>query len=199
MPSAIRDKRLFSFLGFGESSVSSSILPLLLGLLAFILLLTMAGCKHRHHHSEEHRPEKVRPAIVTIYFSKYQGSQSIVESVRRPLPPDKKTDPLAFALSELFKGPTSEEKSQGFFSEIPEGTRLLGLEKKQKTITVDLSRQFSTGGGSNSMSQRFEELKRTLHSINTKDTIRLTVEGKPLELLGGEGLEVPDALKHELQ
>jgi spore germination protein GerM len=136
---------------------------------------------------------------VAIFFSKYQGSQSIVESVIRKFPEPKNTQPLQFALTELLKGPNPEEKSQGFYSEIPKGTKLLGVKTTPSAITVDLSSQFKSGGGSNSIVQRFEELKRTVKSVDTQHEVSITVDGKPLETLGGEGLEVPGSMQSEQQ
>lgn len=136
---------------------------------------------------------------VTVYFSKYQGSKSIVEPVTRELPKTEQAQPLHYAITELLEGPTAEERQQGFYSEIPKNTQLLGIHAKDKSITIDLSKQFTTGGGSNSIEQRLEELKQTTYAADTEHTLTVNVEGKPLELLGGEGLEVPATLQREAQ
>lgn len=164
------------------------------------LSLTFGGCNwFKPSPDDSNRLEKTKTNIesdvVAIYFSKYQGSQSIVENVARKLPEEAKREPLRFALTELLKGPSVEEKSQGFYSEIPKGTKLLGLNKGQKAVTVDLSSQFSGGGGSTSMTQRLEELKRTVKAVDAKSEVNIAVEGKPLEVLGGEGLEVPGTMQ----
>lgn len=190
--------------------------------LALLLLgsttLTLSGCDwlpKPQPGPEQHQPVQTPASdVVGVYFSKYQGSQSIVESVPRKLAGDTEdapdvtgsprpvgtpvgtdVEPLSFALSELLKGPTSEEKSQGFYSEIPKGTRLLGVTKDAKTIHIDLSAQFSTGGGSTSITQRLEELKRTVKAVDASREVVVLVEGKPLETLGGEGLEVPGTMQ----
>jgi spore germination protein GerM len=137
--------------------------------------------------------------VVTVFFSKAQGSQSIVEDVVRKIPSQGQNSPLEFALQELLKGPTPEEKTQGFYSEIPAGTKLLGLNQDKDKVVINLSRQFTVGGGSNSMVQRFEQIKQTAYSLDSAHPISLAVEGKPLETLGGEGLEVQESLKHEQQ
>jgi spore germination protein GerM len=165
-----------------------------------MVLLTLAGCQWFKPHDGALYGNNGHPRdVVTIFFSKYQGSQSIVQNVIRKLPQDAKSNPLQFALTELLKGPTSEEKSQGFYSEIPQGTKLLGLTQDNEAVTINLSNQFTSGGGSNSMEQRFEELKQTVFSIDSSHKINLDVEGKPLDLLGGEGLEVQDSLKRQPQ
>ncbi len=174
--------------------------------LALLLLgsisVTTTGCHLLQPKTKPLTPyeQSTIPAdAVAVFFSKYQGSQSIVESVIRKFPDAKTTQPLQFALSELLKGPNPEEKSQGFYSEIPKGTKLLGVKTTPAAITVDLSSQFTGGGGSTSITQRFEELKRTVKSVDTQHEVTITVEGKPLETLGGEGLEVPGSLQSEQQ
>ncbi len=172
---------------------------LTLGLLSLLLLgaVSLSGCNW-------FGPKPVLPPgqqapiaadEVAVFFSKYQGNQSIVGPVIRKLPEVAKAEPLKFALAELLKGPNAEEKTQGFYTEIPKGTQLLGVTQDPKVVTINLSGQFATGGGSTSITQRLEELKRTVKALDTQHEITVQVEGKPLELLGGEGLEVPGTLQ----
>jgi spore germination protein GerM len=135
--------------------------------------------------------------VVTGYFSKYQGSRSVVEDVARKVPAESQAEPVQYALTELLKGPTPEEKNQGFYSEIPQGTKLLGVKAYDHTLAVNLSKQFAVGGGSTSMQQRVEEIKKTVYSVDSNRQLTLVVEGKPLDTLGGEGLEVPGTLERE--
>lgn len=176
--------------------------PLGLAILGLILagglIFGLLGCKPKPPETGYHQGNMPRD-VVTVFFSKYQGNKSIVEDVVRQLPEDAKSEPLRFALNELFKGPTPEEKSEGFYSEIPKGTKLLSLKKTDDAVNINLSRQFSTGGGSTSVDQRFQELKHTVYSVDSSHKITLSVEGKPLELLGGEGLEVQESLNREQQ
>jgi spore germination protein GerM len=58
------------------------------------------------------------------------------------------------------------------------------------TVIVDLSSEFATGGGSTSMIQRVEELKRAIHKFNTNYELKIAVNGRVLKYLGGEGLEL---------
>lgn len=163
-------------------------------------LFSLAGCNWWKRDSGLVDGNDAHPRdAVAVFFSKYQGSQSIVESVVRKLPQEAQKEPLPYAVSELLKGPTSEEKTQGFYSEIPQGTQLLGVTQDDGTVTVNLSQPFSGGGGSTSMTQRFEELKQTVYAVDSKHTMKVLVDGKPLELLGGEGLEVQDSAKRDIQ
>lgn len=164
-----------------------------------MLVLQQSGCQPQRRSEWTRQPETREQSEVTVFFSKYQGNRSILEDVERKIPQDTEAQPLRFALTELLKGPTSEERSQGFYSEIPRGTRLLGLKKEKSGMVINLSRQFASGGGSNSMQQRFQEVKKTAYSVDGVQKIRLAVEGQPLEFLGGEGLEVQESLQREAQ
>lgn len=78
----------------------------------------------------------------------------------------------------------------GQYSEIPSGTQLLGVTVKNNTVTVDLSEEFATGGGSTSIIGRVEELKKTVTQVNMDYQVKIAINGKLVEYLGGEGLEV---------
>lgn len=172
-------------------------LILSLGLVGLMTTTSLTGCKPKA--LDGIQGNTISRDVVTVFFSKTQGNHSIVEDVIRKLPQESKTNPLEFAIQELLKGPTPEEKSQGFYSEIPAGTSLIGLNQNKDTITINLSKQFTVGGGSTSMTQRLEQVKQTAYSVDNSHQVALAVEGKPLETLGGEGLEVPETMKREQQ
>ena len=54
---------------------------------------------------------------------------------------------FAFAINELLSAPSKWEKSKGFTSEIPQGTKLLSLRESPESILIDLSADFESGGG----------------------------------------------------
>ena len=79
-------------------------------------------------------------------------------------------------------------------SAIPAGTELLGLEVTPMGIKVNLSEEFTTGGGSSSMIARLGQVLYTATSLQPDQGLWLSVEGEPLTLLGGEGLMIPQPL-----
>ncbi len=94
---------------------------------------------------------------------------------------------LATAFNRLLSG--SPEANT--FSNIPEGTQLLNIAVEDDGIYLNLSKEFTSGGGSASMISRVGQVIYTATSLESDAKIWLYVEGEPLELLGGEGLEVP--------
>ncbi|WP_445171836.1 GerMN domain-containing protein [Microcoleus sp.] len=99
---------------------------------------------------------------------------------------DKPDATLQAAFNSLLAGP----KDASVSSEIPKGTKLRSLNVKNDGVYVDLSAEFTSGGGSNSMTGRLGQVIYTATSLKPNTKVWISVEGKPLELLGGEGLEV---------
>ncbi len=80
-------------------------------------------------------------------------------------------------------------------SAIPAGTRLLGLTIRDGIATVDLSREFESGGGSASAFYRLGQVVYTLTQFPTVRAVLFQVEGKTVTTFGSEGivLEGPQA------
>jgi spore germination protein GerM len=136
-----------------------------------------------------------------VYFVKSKGSEMVSESVNRRVPePPPKTDAqrLRVTMEALLKGPTPHEADAGYFSEIPHDTRLLGVRETAKgNLILDLSGDFSDGGGSNSMLQRLHQVTRTVATVPQKRAVYLYVNGKLVDTLGGEGVMVQEPITQD--
>jgi germination protein M len=78
---------------------------------------------------------------------------------------------------------------------IPAGTRLLGLTIRDGIATVDLSREFESGGGSASALRRLGQVVYTLTQFPSVRAVLFQVDGKTVTTFGSEGivLEGPQA------
>ncbi len=90
-----------------------------------------------------------------------------------------------------------EVRKANLYSAVPEGTKILGLDLNQNNIRLNLSKEFTNGGGSDSMRGRLIQVLYTATSLNPDGNLFLSVEGKPLESLGGEGVEVSQPLRRQ--
>lgn len=99
-------------------------------------------------------------------------------------------DKLSQALKRLFKGPANANVS----SAIPEKTKLYKVSVKSDGVHVNLSKDFTSGGGSLSMQGRLGQVIYTASSLSPQTPIWISIEGEPLQVLGGEGLEVPQPM-----
>ncbi|NMG09591.1 GerMN domain-containing protein [Brasilonema sp. UFV-L1] len=100
---------------------------------------------------------------------------------------------LEGAFQQLLAGPTENTES----TTIPQGTKLLGVKSASDGIHVNLSQEFTSGGGSSSMMGRVGQVVYTATALDKNAKVYIEVDGKPLEVLGGEGLELEQPLTRE--
>ena len=131
---------------------------------------------------------------VTIYWLKDTGNklervpETITTAAQQP------DDALETAFTSLLAGP---KDATTVSTTIPQGTKLLGLQMKQDGIHVNLSKEFTNGGGSASMTGRVAQVIYTATTLEPSAQVWIEVEGKPIETLGGEGLELQQPLTRQ--
>lgn len=86
---------------------------------------------------------------------------------------------------------TENPPEANLYNAIPPNTKILGVTTKNKEIRINLSKDFTKGGGSASMQGRIIQVLYTATSLEADAKVYLSVEGKSLKYIGGEGLEVP--------
>lgn len=121
----------------------------------------------------------------TVQFSVYFVLNEKMHAIHRTVPYTKQT--AAAAVQALVAGPTPEEAQLGIFTAIPDGTLLLGVNIEGPTATVDLSREYESGGGSLSMGLRLAQVVYTLTQFPSVETVQFKLDGKPITVFGGEG------------
>lgn len=100
---------------------------------------------------------------------------------------------FAYAINELLLAPSKWEKSKGFTSEIPQGTKLLSLRESSDSILIDLSSDFESGGGAESTYMRIKQLIKTANANSSVPTY-LYINGKQVNVVGGEGVMLKQPL-----
>ncbi|HUQ44440.1 MAG TPA: GerMN domain-containing protein [Candidatus Limnocylindria bacterium] len=96
----------------------------------------------------------------------------------------------AAAMAALLEGPNETElsASPAMYTAIPEGTRFLGLRIEHGVATVNLSREFESGGGSASVLGRLAQVVYTLTQFPSVSGVRFELDGEPVTAFSGEGV-----------
>ena len=89
---------------------------------------------------------------------------------------------------------TENPPESELYSAIPANTKVLNVTSKDQEIRIDLSSEFAKGGGSASMQGRIIQVLYSATSLQPEAKVYLSVEGKSLKYIGGEGLEVPQPM-----
>jgi spore germination protein GerM len=126
-----------------------------------------------------------------------KGVKAVATNIPVKEPTKSAEENLREAFGELLNNKAMGKKGAKVVSTIPKGTKLLSLKTESDGIHIDLSKDFTTGGGSTSMQARLAQVLFTATSFDTNANVWLSIEGQKLEVLGGEGIEVPYPLTRQ--
>lgn len=173
------------------------------GLVGVTLVLGGFGCQPQQTSTEPSpsptaspQPEQTdpEPAVanpeLAVYWIAYKDQEQLVlEPTKLPLDNLENAtseEQLTAAFKRLLEGPANADKTNA----IPEKTQLNSLKLKDDGVRIDLSREFTTGGGTKSMQARLGQIVYTASSLDPKEAIWISIDGEPLEVLSGDGLIV---------
>ncbi len=122
-----------------------------------------------------------------VYWLKNQGNHIAVAPKSLDLP--KSTNQKA-VLEQTFDTLLAGSTDPTVTTTIPQGTKLRSLEVRNDGVHINLSKEFTQGGGSASMTGRVAQILYSATSLTPDAQVWIDVEGKKLEVLGGEGLEL---------
>jgi spore germination protein GerM len=128
---------------------------------------------------------------LNVYWLRDNGQKlELVPSQVKVQAGNNPSNQLQAAFQALLAGSNNSQLA----STIPKGTKLRSLEVKPDGVRVNLSQEFTSGGGSASMTGRLGQVIYTATALDPKASVWINVEGKKLEVLGGEGLEIEQPL-----
>lgn len=137
--------------------------------------------------SKEPSSSKFEQKQVQVYWIDASGSDIELTPSPIAIEQEKSNKPEAI-LESAFKRLLAGSPGEELTSSIPEGTKLNKVNIKEDGIHIDLSKEFTKGGGSASMMGRVAQILHTATSLEPKASVWIEVEGEQLETLGGEGL-----------
>ncbi|XGB39694.1 MAG: GerMN domain-containing protein [Cyanobacteria bacterium LVE1205-1] len=138
---------------------------------------------------------------LAIYWLKDQDGQLKLKTTPLLLKNSTKSTSIKEALQILLAGPSSTDLQNGSASTIPLNTKLLDLQIRSnpgdEEIYVNLSSEFTDGGGSTAMIGRLAQVLYTATSLDSKAEVWISVDGKPLTQLGGEGVLISQPMTRQ--
>lgn len=131
---------------------------------------------------------------VSVYFvGQNAKKEEVYKVVKRVYHGAEDGTKIKYSIENLLKGPTKAEQAKGIYSEIPQGTKLLSIEEKPDKVIVNLSGNFEQGGGTDGLYKRLYQLIKTSNKNTTLD-VYLYIDGKQVEIIGGEGIMINQPL-----
>lgn len=113
-------------------------------------------------------------SVVRVYFMR---ADKVAAAGRQVADPSSKDQTVAA----LLLGPNDFEQSLGMSTDIPGGTKLLGLVVADGTATADLSTDFQPGGAAMQPTKpRVAEIVYTLTQFDDVQQVTITLNGKPV-------------------
>jgi hypothetical protein len=91
------------------------------------------------------------------------------------------------AFTSLLAGPTKAERASGIDTEIPTGTRLLGVSIANGVARVDLTSAYQAGADTRSLQLRLAQVVYTLTQFPTVKAVRFEVNGAPVDVVSASG------------
>ena len=126
-----------------------------------------------------------------IYFLKLNSDGSSQNYIAKR---EIKDLTLKNAINSLLKGPDASERKAGVYTEIPNGTKLLSVINSDDKIIINLNSEFQYGAGTESINNRMKQLVRTVVAILPDKNIYLYIEGKQVDVMGGDGVMITQPL-----
>jgi spore germination protein GerM len=145
--------------------------------------------------SQDNPPQVGVEKTANIYLLKSTGNkiEIVPQSVKIKAGGDKPSQILEAAFTTLLSTTNIGDVS----STIPKGTKLITIKTENDGIYVNLSQEFISGGGSASMTGRIGQVVYTGTTLDENGKVFIQVDGKLLDVLGGEGLELEQPLTRE--
>ncbi len=130
-----------------------------------------------------------KPELAVYWIAYKDQDQLVLEPTKLPLDNLENAtseEKLTVAFKRLLEGPANADKTNA----IPDKTQLNSLKFQDDGVRIDLSREFTTGGGTKSMQARLGQIVYTASSLDPKEAVWISIDGEPLEVLSGDGLIV---------
>ena len=121
--------------------------------------------------------EKEKVYVHIFFIGQNQNHEEVYKAVKREYDKDIDGSKLKFAINSLVTGPKVNEREKGVYTEIPVGTEIISIKELPDKAIINLSSEFETGGGTDSLYKRLYQLIKTARR-NSDVPVYLYIEGE---------------------
>lgn len=145
---------------------------------------------------ETNKEEPQEKEYVNIYFiGKNEHNEEVYKAVKRLYNKDVDGSKIKFAVTSLIRGPKSEERQRGVYTEVPSNSEVINITEQSDKVVVNLNSAFVTGGGTESLYKRLYQLIKTAR-LNSTLPVYLYIDGQRADVVGGEGIMLSQPLSN---
>lgn len=138
--------------------------------------------------------ENVEKEYVNVFFiGQNENREEVYKAVKREYDPQIDGTKLKFAIESLVAGPKPSERDRGVYTEIPAATSVISVRVLPDRAVINLSYDFQTGGGTDSLYKRLYQVIKTANR-NTDLPVYLYLNGQKADVIGGEGIMINQPL-----
>ncbi len=131
---------------------------------------------------------------INVYFiGKNEHNEEVYKAVKREYAKDVDGSKIKYAVTSLVRGPKSEEKQRGVYTEVPAGAEVINISEQPDKVIVNLNSAFVMGGGTESLYKRLYQLIKTVQ-LNSTIPVYLYIDGQRADVVGGEGIMLSQPL-----
>ncbi|MFH1387176.1 MAG: GerMN domain-containing protein [bacterium] len=153
------------------------------GLVALVILGLNIFFKLQTEEPRAKPRETTKNALTRVYFIK----EGRVAPVVRELAPDE--NPLRKVINELLKGPTNEERKEGYITGIPKECRALNITVNGGAAQIIFNQKLEEfSGGAGKVETMLAQIVYTATEIPGINKVLIKIKGRSEIVLGGEGL-----------
>ena len=146
--------------------------------------------------AEEQKPQEISKEYVNVYFiGKNEHNEEVYKAVKREYNSQVDGSKIKYALVSLIRGPKSEEKTLGVYTEIPSATQIINISEQSDKVIINLTSDFVYGGGTESLYKRLYQLIKTA-KLNSDIPVYLYIDGQRADVVGGEGIMLSQPLSN---
>ena len=137
---------------------------------------------------------KEKTADVQLYFYKADRSDLRLHRVNRKVSLTGSESIEEAAFRHLFAGPTGDERLKNFLDSFPDKPKISSVKKNGARMVINFKTQFGKGLSHQMVRSQLRQLFETAKQFEGVSQLSLSLNHKPLQTLGGDGLVIPEII-----